>query len=105
MAGPIQTTPLGVQDSAGIRAVSQISPNTRVKTATGFVGTVADTVVFSGLPPTLSVTGRWTTPNQRCRVQGMATISVSSIGITTAAPPASPGPMAVVQPDTRVTAS
>jgi hypothetical protein len=90
-----------------MRAVGKLSPNTRVKTATGFVGTVADTVLFSGLPPTLSVTGRWTTLNQRCLVQGVASISVSSIGITTpaAAPPGSPGPMTVVQPDTRVTAS
>ena len=106
MAGPVQTIPAGVQDSAKVRGVGKISPNTRVKTATGFVGTVADTILFPGPPSTLSVTGRWVLPNQRCLVNGTPTISESSKGIAFAAtvPPGSTGPMEVVQPDPRVSA-
>ena len=105
MAGQVQTIPLGVQDSAGVRSVGKISPNTRVKASTGFVGTVADTILFPG-PPTSSVTGQWVVPNQRCLVNGIPTISVSSVGIAFAAtvPPGSTGPMVVVQPDPRVSA-
>lgn len=98
--------PFGVQDSTGVRGVGKISPNMRVKTTTGFVGTVADTILFPGPPFTLSVTGQWVVPNQRCLVHGTPTISVSSVGIAIAAtvPPGSTGPMVVVQPDSRVSA-
>ncbi len=100
MAGQAQSNPTGVQDSSGARATCVISPNQRVSTTTGRVGTVLDQVLFGGP----SVTGRWVMPDQRVRVGGAPTISSSSAGLTTTT---SGGTltMMVVQGDSRVRSS
>lgn len=99
MAGNLQTISLGVQDSLGVPAPSKISANTRVKGTLDFIGTVADTVVFSS--PT-SVTGQWTIPDQRTMVNFIPTISQSSTGISINPVIGTIGPMLVVQPDAKM---
>jgi hypothetical protein len=100
MPGPVVTTPLGLQDVAGHRAVAVVSPNTRVRGQLGFVATVADQLLFAGPP---SVSGRWLVGNTRTFVGGVATISASAAGITvSAAPPSTVGPILIVQPDGRI---
>ena len=82
MAGPINTTPTGVQDSLGVRAIGRIPANSRVITPTGAVGVVFDVVLFPGTPDTkTTVIGQWILPNQRTRANGMPTIGSSSVGI------------------------
>lgn len=110
MAGPVQTLAQGVQDPTGIPAVTKISTNIRVKAMTGFIGTAADTLIFPAPLLTVNVAGQWLLPNQRCLVNGVPTISVSSTGIALTLNPAAPppliptGPMVVTVPDPRVIA-
>src|SRR5688572_17322005 len=99
MPGPAATTPLGLQDATGARAVGVVTPNTRSKGALGFLATVADQPLFAGP----SAIGRWIVPNTRTFIGGVPTISTSSTGITISpAPPTTIGPMLVVQPDARI---
>ena len=101
MAGPIEALAPGIQDTLGIRAVAKVSPNLRVLTTTGPVGTVADVVLFPGP----NVVGNWIVPNQRTLVGGLPAISASSVGIAfmpSVSGLAPTGPMTVVQGDTRV---
>ena len=86
-----------------MRAVVVVSPNSRVKSATGFVGTVADQPMFP-VPPGPSVVGLWLAPDGRTLVGGIPSISSSSTGITISGstPPSIIGPMTVVQGDARV---
>ena len=103
MPGPVQTLAAGIVDPISIPAVAKISPNTRVRTATGFIGTIGDTVTFPGLPVTLSLTGQWLVPNARTLAAGLPTISASATGL--AVTPLGPwAPIVVVAPDTRVSA-
>jgi hypothetical protein len=103
MAGPIEALALGIQDSFAVRATAKLSPNLRVTTTTGPVGTVLDIVQFPGP----NVIGNWVVPNQRTLVNGLPTIGASSTGmaympsITGLVPT---GPMLVVQGDARVSA-
>jgi hypothetical protein len=99
MAGNVQASPSGVQDATGARATAVISPNGRVRTTTGFVGTVFDTLLFGGP----SVTGVWFMGDQRVRAGGAPTVSQSSMGLTVvASSPPSQLTMMVVQGDSRV---
>ena len=104
MPGPVEALAAGIQDSLGFRAVAKVSPNVRAKTATGFIGTLADVVTFPG--PT-SVVGFWIVANTRTLAAGIPTIGASSTGMAFSPPvppPTPTGPMTVVQPDTRVQA-
>ena len=104
MPGPVEALAAGIQDSLGLRAVAKVSPNLRAKTATGFIGTLADVVTFPG---PISVVGFWTVANTRTLAAGIPTIGASSTGMAFSPPvppPTPTGPMTVVQPDTRVQA-
>ena len=104
MPGPVEALAAGIQDGPGTRAVAKVSPNVRAKTATGFIGTLADVVTFPG--PT-SVVGFWIVANTRTLAAGIPTIGASSTGMAFSPPvppPTPTGPMTVVQPDTRVQA-
>jgi hypothetical protein len=96
MPGNLQTTPAGVQDVQSVRAQVTISPNLRVETASGFVGTIADVLQFN---TPLSVTGMWTVPEARLLVCGVPAIAATGVGVTLNPVTGSIGPMIVVQPD------
>ena len=98
MAGKTQTTATGVQDPAGARATAAIGPNTRVSSAAGRLGTLADQLLFGGP----SATGRWFMADQRVRVGGVPSISASSQGLALLSNGSLHGPMIVVQADSRV---
>ena len=103
MPGPVEALAAGIQDGLGFRAVAKVSPNLRAKTATGFIGTLADVVTFAGP----SAVGFWIVANTRTLAAGIPTIGASSTGMafgTPVPPPPPTGPMTVVQPDTRVRA-
>jgi len=82
-----------------MRAPAAITPNARVRGAAGFVGTVADTLLFSN---PVSVTGQWTVPDTRTFVGGVPTVSTSSAGIALHPVTGTTGPINLVQPDTRL---
>ena len=69
--------------AAGSTATSVVSSNTRVKTASGYVGTVADVVNFPGTP----IIGNWIVPASRCSISSIPVINASSTGMAY-----SPGP-------------
>ena len=85
MAGFIVAQPSQVL--AGAPGVAMLGPNTRVKTAAGFVATVVDTVTLSN-----GGTGHWITPDTRTQVGGVFTISQTSQGL--AVVPGVPSPVA-----------
>ena len=99
MAGNVQTLPAGIQNSTGTPAAAVVSANTRVRSATWFLGTVTDVPTF---PTPAGPAGAWTVPDQRTLVGGIPTISASSVGITVHPVTGTVGPMTVAQPDTRV---
>jgi hypothetical protein len=85
---------------AGAPATAVVTANVRVKTAGGFIGTLADVVQFSGPP----VVGNWVVPAVRCTVGGVRAIVQTSQGIAyapsiTGLTPV--GPMRVTAPDPR----
>lgn len=94
--------PAGVQDSSGVPAASFVTSNTRVTCATGPVALATDTMMFPGP----STTGNWLVPNGRVRIGGIPSIGVGCTGqaIIPGTPP-TPGPVAIVTPDSRVTGS
>lgn len=104
MAGNVQTFASGVSDAAQGPAVSKISPNQRVSATTGTLGTVADVLTFPGAAPPFTAVGNWLSPNARCSVGGLPTISVSSVGNCFNAAGVPTGPMVVKLPDSRVSA-
>ena len=104
MAGNVQTLAPGVQDAGQLPATVKISPNQRVSTPTGTIGTVADVLQFPGTPPTLTVVGNWISPNTRVLATGVPTISASSIGNSFNAVGAPTGPMIAKLTDSRVRA-
>lgn len=102
MPGAVTNPPLGVQEPKNVRAVSALSPNTRVSGTNGKLATVADVLVFPG-PAPLAVSGVWTIPNFRVSIGGVRALSATSQGIalTTVGPP-TVGPMIVSGSDTRI---
>lgn len=104
MAGNVQTLTPGISDAAQVPAVTRISPNQRVGTTTGTIGTVADVVQFAGAPPSFTVVGNWTSPNTRTLAMGLPTIALSSVGTCFNAVGAPTGPMIVKIGDPRVSA-
>lgn len=90
----------GLTDSLGSPAVAVVSTNVRVKTATGYVGTLADIVQFAGV----SIVGNWVMPAMRCQIMSVPAINASSAGIAympsiTGLSPT--GPMMINAPDPR----
>ena len=104
MAGNVQTLAPGVSDATQAPAITKISPNQRVSTTTGAIGTVADVVQFAGAPPSFTVVGNWLSPNTRTLVTGLPTIAMSSVGNCFNAVGAPTGPMVVKIGDARVSA-
>ncbi|MDO6416121.1 hypothetical protein Q4F19_17175 [Sphingomonas sp. BIUV-7] len=104
MAGNIQTLAAGISDAAQVPATTNVSPNQRVSAATGTLGTVADVLIFPGAVPPFTVVGNWISPNTRCSVGGIPTISISSVGNCVNAVGVPTGPMIVKIPDSRVSA-
>jgi hypothetical protein len=104
MAGNVQTLAPGISDGAQVPAATTISPNQRVSTTTGTIGTVADVVQFSGAPPSLTVVGNWISPNTRTLATGLPTIALCSVGACFNAVGAPTGPMIVKIGDSRVSA-
>ena len=106
MPGPLVTTPFGVQDQLGVRAVAKISPNNRAITSTGSISTVADVYMFP-FPTSPSLIGMWVTPNTRVLAGGVPTVGQTSVGITYTPVPGPPpalvpfGPMLPVNGDPR----
>lgn len=90
----------GVQDATGSPATSKTSANTRVKTASGAIGIMTDVLSFSGT----TVSGIWTLGALRCRINGIPAIHQASIGIgiASATPPGTTGPLQIVQADSKV---
>ena len=104
MAGNVQTLAPGIADGAQVPATTKISPNQRVSTTTGTIGTVADVVQFPGAVPPFTVVGNWLSPNTRTMAMGLPTIAMSSIGACFNAVGAPTGPMTVKVGDSRVSA-
>lgn len=104
MAGNVQTLAPGISDGAQVPATTKISPNQRVSTTTGTIGTVADAVQFAGVPPSFTVVGNWLSPNTRTFAMNLPTIGLSSVGNCFNAVGAPTGPMIVKLGDPRVSA-
>ena len=104
MTGNVQTLAPGISDGAQIPAVAKISPNQRVSTTTGTIGTVADVVQFPGAVPPFTVVGNWVSPNTRAMAMGLPTIAQSSIGACFNALGVPTSPMTVKFGDPRVSA-
>jgi hypothetical protein len=104
MAGSVQTLAPGVSDGAQVPAITKISPNQRVSTTTGTIGTVADVVQFAGAVPPFTVVGNWLSPNTRTLAMGLPTIAQSSLGNCFNAIGVPTGPMIVKTGDPRVSA-
>ena len=104
MAGNVQTLAPGTSDGAQVPATTKISPNQRVSTTTGTIGTVADVVQFAGVPPSFTVVGNWLSPNTRTFAMNLPTIGLSSVGNCFNAVGAPTGPMIVKLGDPRVSA-
>jgi hypothetical protein len=104
MTGNVQTLVPGISDGAQVPAATKISPNQRVSTTTGTIGTVADVVQFSGAPPSFTVVGNWISPNTRTLAMGLPTIALSSVGTCFNAAGIPTGPMIVKIGDPRVSA-
>jgi hypothetical protein len=81
------------------RAAAKLSTNLRVRTSTGTITTVADTMLFP-LPGSPSV-GMWVSGQGRVRVQGVPVVSTNSFGLA-GSPPNMTTPMLAVSGDGRV---
>jgi hypothetical protein len=101
MAGGLQSSIQGIVDPSSVPATARISPNLRVKTVLGTIGTIADVVTFPGSPPSFAIVGNWVMGNSRCVVGGIPTTGASSVGLATNPVPAPVGPMRVQLGDPR----
>jgi hypothetical protein len=104
MASGFQCGVIGLTDATGVPAVAALSPNLRVRTATGFIATVADVVQFPG--PT--VIGTWLLPATRCLAGGVPLITQASAGMgytLVAGVPTPSGPLQITAPDPRAQGS
>lgn len=105
MPGVVTNPPFGVQDPLGVRALSAISPNTRVRGTNGLYATHADALFFPGPSPN-SLTGMWTVPSTRVSVGGVRVVTATSQGLAfTTSPPApstTVGPLVIATSDPRI---
>jgi hypothetical protein len=99
MGLPVSVLAPGVT-AAGAPATAKVTANTRVKTAAGPVGVIADVMQFPGP----AAVGNWVMGSARVQVMGMPVINQSSTGTSFGPPPVSvpTGPMVVTQGDPRV---
>lgn len=98
MATPTVTLPAGVL--AGGPATSFLTANTRVRTATGYLGLQTDVVQLGGP----MVTGTWVMGASRVFVSSVPVVLQSSTGTAVSPAPAS-APMSVSVGDSRVSGS
>lgn len=104
MPGRVVTKPSGIQSAAG-PAIAVVTANTRVKGATGRVGTALDVVMFPNTPYVTSIFGLWIVPNTRVVVSGVPTVGATSQGLTFGmfGPyPVTLGPMFASTPDPKL---
>jgi hypothetical protein len=97
MAG-LLTNPAAI--NAGGPAISMVTTNTRVRTASGTLGIQTDVPQFSGP----MVTGAWIVGAMRCKVSGVPAINQSSTGQAASPAPAT-APMNVTMGDARAKGS
>lgn len=97
MALPFSVLPAGVM-AAGTPASAKVSANSRVTTAAGPVGVIADVMQFPGPAATL---GNWVQGCTRMQVMGMPAINQAAVGTSVSAVSSPAGPMTVVSGDAR----
>jgi len=102
MGNPVDAKEGGISDGTGVSASSKTSANTRVKTASGAIGILTDIPSFGG--PT--ATGVFTVGTMRCKINGLPMITTAAvgIGISSAPPPPTTGPLQVQKSDSNVKA-
>lgn len=100
MGQQVDGKPGGIQDSLGVSAASKVTANTRVKTSAGTIGILTDIPSFTGT----TATGLWTLGAMRCRINGIPAVHASAvgIGIASATPPGTTGPIRVAITDPKV---
>jgi hypothetical protein len=96
MATPFSVLAPGVA-AGGIPATVKVTTNSRVTTAAGPIGVIADVMQFPG--PV--VVGNWVVGCTRVQIMGMPAINQSSTGTSFTAVPSPFGPMTVTQGDSR----
>jgi hypothetical protein len=94
MGMPLSVLPPGILVGAA-PGVSKVSPNTRVSTAAGPIGTIADVVQAP------AAVGNWVVGAMRVKIGGLPAINQASVG-TSVTVPGVPGPMTVTLGDARV---
>ena len=97
MATPFSVLAPGVA-AGGIAATAKVTTNSRVTTAAGPIGVIADVMQFPGPAP---VVGNWVVGCTRVQIMGMPAINQSSTGTSFTAVPSPVGPMTVTQGDSR----
>jgi hypothetical protein len=83
--------------AAGVPATAKVTANTRVQTATGPIGIIADVMQFTG-PVAV---GNWVVGCTRVQIMGMPAINQASTGTSFTVLAAPAGPMTVTQGDAR----
>lgn len=96
MASPFSVLAPGIA-AGGIPATAKISVNTRVQTATGPIGVIADVMQFPG--PV--VVGNWVMGCTRVQIMGMPAIAQTATGTSFTAVGAPFGPLQVTAGDAR----
>ena len=96
MSTPFSVLAPGIA-AGGIAATAKVSANTRVQTATGPIGVIADVMQFPGPP----VVGNWVSGCTRVQIMGMPAISQAASGTSFTPVPSPFGPMTVTQGDAR----
>ncbi len=96
MSMPFSVLASGIA-AGGITAIAKISANTRVKTAAGPIGVIAEVVQFPGPP----VVGNWVSGCTRVQIMGMPAINQAASGTSFTPVPSPFGPMMVQQGDAR----
>jgi len=96
MGSPFSVLAPGIS-AAGAPATAKVTTNTRVQTATGPIGIIADVVQFPGP----AVVGNWVAGCTRVQIMGMPAINQASTGTSFTVVPAPAGPMTVTQGDAR----
>jgi hypothetical protein len=96
MSMPFSVLASGVA-AGGIAATAKVSANTRVQTAAGPIGIIADVMQFPG--PV--VVGNWVVGCTRVQIMGMPAINQSSTGTSFTVVPSPFGPMTVTQGDSK----
>lgn len=102
MGHPVDSIPAGVHDATGSPAVSKVSQNQTVKSISGPIGIITDTLSFSGA----TISGFWIMGASRAKINGIPIVNSTSVGIgvATVPPPPTTGPLRLGQSDSRIKA-